>query len=126
MVVNMSDTSTDEKKPRVSINVLIVCGTIAFIICLAAFVVLSVLKIDTAQYIAFLAFALGSIPGTAAWKNSQDVKHQTNGPLTARLDGFDERLNQQDQVLEERLNRQDTLLHEIMRRLDGDSGTSTV
>lgn len=90
----MSDT-----KPKINTNTLIVCGTLAFMACLGAFVFLSVSGRDTAQYVAFLAFALGAIPGTAAWKNSRDVKEQTNGPLTGRLDSFQSQLDTQDRVL---------------------------
>lgn len=68
----------------VSKTAILWAGTVAFMTVVIAYVVLSALKVDTAP---FLLFTVGSagvlLPGLAAWRNTDIIKQQTNGPLTA-------------------------------------------
>jgi hypothetical protein len=67
-------------------TVILIGGLLAFALCLAAFVVLSVLHIDTTALLTFIVTVWGAIgvsTGVAAWKNTEVIKEQTNGPLDA-------------------------------------------
>jgi len=89
---------SDTRKPSITVT-LVICCTLAFLSVLGAFVYLESTGKGTAGYVAFLAFAIGSIPAIANWKNNREVKNdtletkaivneikeQTNGPLTLKF-----------------------------------------
>lgn len=68
----------------VSKTALLVCGTVAFVACVGAYVALSWLRVDTAPFLVFVGgAAVTLLPGLAAWRNTETIKAQTNGPLEA-------------------------------------------
>lgn len=73
----MSDTKDVKTNP-----LLIVCATVVFLSLMACYVVMSLYKIDTGNFLVFITAIVALIPGTAAWRNSQKIINQTNGPLT--------------------------------------------
>lgn len=64
--------------------------TIVFAICaatvglglLATYVVLKLNHVDISDLLPFIIGIAALVPGTAAWHNSQEIKKQTNGPLS--------------------------------------------
>jgi len=62
-----------------------VLALLAFIACLGGYITMAALHLDTAGYIGFLgvlAATFGGAGGVAAWRNTEVIKEQTNGPLT--------------------------------------------
>lgn len=110
MVETMSDTKENESHPRrVSTTItLIICSTLAFFAVLGAFVYLESVGKGTAAYMAFLAFAVGAIPGIVNYKqsreikaqneeikvHSEEIKEQTNGPLTAKFNELQSKIQE--------------------------------
>lgn len=62
---------------------MLVCGTVTFCGVMAVYVILTMNNKDTNALLIFVGGILALIPGTAAWKNTDRIKHATNGPLTA-------------------------------------------
>ncbi len=62
---------------------MLICGTVAFIGMMSVYVILTMNNKDTNALLIFVGGILALIPGTAAWKNTDRIKHATNGPLTA-------------------------------------------
>jgi hypothetical protein len=57
-----------------------------FVVCIGAFVTMSALHLDTGTLVTFIVTTWGVIGGTAgvaAWRNTEVIKEQTNGPLNA-------------------------------------------
>lgn len=79
---------------------IVVCATVAFVVVIAAFTFLSFRHIDTTSLVTFaLGLASGVAPNIASYvkthnmaKTVEEVKEQTNGPLTRRLDALDSKL----------------------------------
>lgn len=96
---------------------LLVCGTAAFIAVIAAYVVLSALHLDTAPFLLFVGGA-GSVllPGLAAWRNTETIMKQTNGPLTATSETVTT-LHETVTHLVSRMDTQDALLTDLSERL---------
>lgn len=75
---------------------IVICATVAFTVVIAAFVFLSYRHIDTTSLITFaLGLASGIGPNIASYvkthnmaKAVDEVREQTNGPLTRRLDAL--------------------------------------
>jgi hypothetical protein len=70
----------------VSKTLYVIGGLALFVVCLAAFVTMSALHLDTGQLVTFIVTIWGVIGGTAgvaAWRNTEVIKEQTNGPLSA-------------------------------------------
>lgn len=87
----------------------IVAGLVIFVASLAAFIVLSILKLDTSGLVAFIGVA-ATTGGFAAWHNTELIKKQTNGPL--------ENINKRVTLLEEAAANTNELLADISTRLE--------
>lgn len=79
---------------------IVICATVAFVVVISAFVFLSYRHIDTTSLVTFaLGLASGVAPNIASYvkthnmaKTVNEVKEQTNGPLTHRLDQIDAKM----------------------------------
>lgn len=80
----------------------LIAGLVIFVSSLAAFVVLTVLRLDTTGLLAFVGMAAG-IGGFGAWSNTETIKKQTNGPL---------------QKMGERVSAMEPVVHDISTRLE--------
>lgn len=49
---------------------------------LAVYTVLKLNHVDISDFLPFIIGIAALVPGTAAWRNSQEIKKQTNGPLS--------------------------------------------
>lgn len=67
----------------------VLAGLVIFVTSLAAYVTLSVLRLDTSGLLVFVAAAAG-LGGFASWRNTETIKRQTNGPLTRLMEQFDD------------------------------------
>ncbi len=72
-------SGTKDVKPS---PLLIICGTVVFVALMACYMLMSLYKINTGEFLVFIGAIVAMIPGTAAWRNSQKIINQTNGPLT--------------------------------------------
>lgn len=74
-----------------------VAGLIIFVVSLTAFVVMSLAGVDTTPLIAFIGVAAGA-GGFAAWHNTEVIKKQTNGPLTAAMESVTDIASQVEEL----------------------------
>lgn len=94
----------------------LVCGTIAFLAVLGGYFYLAINRLDTTAYLGFVVAVAALIPGTAAWKNSNEIKKQTNGPLTKTNEtviSMDSKIN----VIETAMNHRMDKLEESLIRM---------
>ena len=97
---------------------LLICGTVAFVAVISAYVVLSWLHIDTAPFLLFVGGAgTALLPGLAAWRNTETIKDQTNGPLTKTNETV-LTLHETVSHLVDRMEQQDSVLTNLSDRLE--------
>jgi hypothetical protein len=105
----MSDTSDQHDHSRVS-TAFLICGTIGFLAVLGGYFYLAINRLDTTAYLGFVVAIAALIPGTAAWKNSNQIMKQTNGPLTKTNDTVNN--------IDTKINVIETAMHHRMDSLE--------
>lgn len=79
-----------DNSARPNNSVVIICSTIVILVILAVFTIIILQGKDPGLLLPLIVGVAGAVPGTAAWKNSQEIRRQTNGPLTAGLQTVDD------------------------------------
>lgn len=109
----MSDTEPDtghSHHGKIGGTAFLICGTIAFLAVLGGYFYLAINKLDTTAYLGFVVAVAALIPGTAAWKNSNQIMKQTNGPLTKTNDTVN--------GIETKINIIETAMHHRMDKIE--------
>lgn len=126
----MSDTEKTPSKKFSVTTTMVICSFLAFMSVLGSYMILEILNKPTTGYIAFLAFAIGSIPAILNFrKNKQieehavetkdlinEVKEQTNGPLSEKFNTLTSQIEQIKRSQEELQHTQESYRN-IMRNM---------
>jgi hypothetical protein len=120
----MSDINNEPPKRFGTTVTITICGTIAFLAVLGAFVFLETSGKGTVAFMGFLAFAAAAIPGILNYKQSreiknvaEEVKEQTNGPLSAKFEELNNKLTGLSGKVHEVQRTQDSYRN-VMRQIN--------
>lgn len=121
----MSGTNgTNDGKRLGSTVTLIICSTVVFLCILGAFVYLETVGKGTVAFMGFLAFAAAAVPGILNHKQNkeiknvtQEIKEQTNGPLSAKFDELNSKLTGLSGKVHEVQRTQDSYRN-VMRQIN--------